>query len=545
MSGVVPNRTNGMRPSTGVLYPFCHFAILATEFLLGDNGMRRSLRLTAALSAVVLMAGTAFAQATPAPDKKDTAATTSATPTPAPNRSVTKHVGTFNGQKVSYTAVTGETFLPGPDGKPRAAIFSTSYIKDGKDPSRPVTFLFNGGPGSGSVWLHMGAFGPKRVAIPSDAKDDGAPPYPLVANPDSLLDVTDIVFIDPVGTGFSYAMPGVDPQEFWGVTQDAKSVAQFIRLWLNEHGRWNAPKYLGGESYGTTRSAAVLNQLEGQYNDVSLNGVILISTVLDFGAGADTQGNEIGYALNIPSMAATALFHGKTTHPGGAAGISADARAWASGPYLAALLKGNALSAEEHATIRRDLARYTGLSEVFLDRADLRVTPGRFYKELLRDRGLTVGRLDSRYTGKDADNAGSEPDNDPSFYGIDGGYTAAINAYARGDLGYKTDRSYVTIGGVGKWDWRLNEGRDSDTYMNVAPYISRALRENSGLRIFVGQGWYDFATPFYAAEYSLTRSGFPKDRIEFQYYDSGHMMYIRDEDRAKLSRDVRAFIKAR
>lgn len=507
--------------------------------------MRFSVLRCAALSATLLMAGTALAQSAPAPDKGEKKDAAAATATPAPNRSVTRHVGTFNGQKVSYTAVTGETFLPGPDGKPRAAIFSTSYIKDGKDPNRPVTFLFNGGPGSGSVWLHMGAFGPKRVAIPSDAKDDGAPPYPLVANPDSLLDVTDIVFIDPVGTGFSYAMPGVDPQEFWGVTQDAKSVAQFIRLWLNEHGRWNAPKYLGGESYGTTRSAAVLNQLEGQYNDVSLNGVILISTVLDFGAGADTQGNEIGYALNIPSMAATALFHGKTTHPGGAAGISADARAWASGPYLAALLKGNALPAEEHATIRRDLARYTGLSEAFLDRADLRVTPGRFYKELLRDRGLTVGRLDSRYTGKDADNAGSEVDNDPSFYGIDGGYTAAINAYARGDLGYKTDRSYVTIGGVGKWDWRLNEGRDSDTYMNVAPYISTALRENSGLRIFVGQGWYDFATPFYAAEYSLTRSGFPKDRIEFQYYDSGHMMYIRDEDRVKLSRDVRAFIKAR
>jgi|LauGreDrversion4_2_1035121.scaffolds.fasta_scaffold11715_2 carboxypeptidase C (cathepsin A) len=484
-------------------------------------------------------------QTAPAAEKKEAVPAAAQSPTPVPNRSVTKHVGTFNGQKVNFTAIAGETFLPGPDGKPRAAIFSTSYLKEGKDPNRPVTFLFNGGPGSGSVWLHMGAFGPVRVAIPSDARDDGAPPYPMVANPDSLLDTTDIVFIDPVGTGFSYAMPGVDPQDFWGVTQDAKSIAQFIRLWLNEHGRWNAPKFLGGESYGTTRSAAVLNQLEGQYNDVSLNGVILISTVLDFGAGADTQGNEIGYALNIPSMAATALYHGKLSHSGGAAGISADARAWAAGPYLAALLKGNALPADERASIRRDLARFTGLSEAFLDRADLRVTPSRFYKELLRDRGLTVGRLDSRYTGKDSDSAGSEPDNDPSFYGIDGGYTAAINAHARGALGYKTDRSYVTIGGVGKWDWRLNEGRDSDTYMNVAPYISRALRENSGLKIFVGQGYYDFATPFFAAEYALTRADFPKERIEFQYYDSGHMMYVRDEDRAKLSRDIRAFIKSR
>lgn len=506
--------------------------------------MKTGFKHLAACAAGLLLASSAFAQnaAADKAEKKDMA---SAAAPAAPNRSVTKHVGTFNGQKISYTAITGETFLPGPDGKPRAAIFSTSYIKDGKDPNRPVTFLFNGGPGSGSVWLHMGAFGPVRVAIPSDARDDGAPPYPMVANPDSLLDTTDIVFIDPVGTGFSYAMPGVDPQEFWGVTQDAKSVAQFIRLWLNEHGRWNAPKFLGGESYGTTRSAAVLNQLEGQYNDVSLNGVILISTVLDFGAGADTQGNEIGYALNIPSMAATALYHGKASHPGGAAGIAADARAWASGPYLAALLKGNALGAEERAAVRKDLSRYTGLSEAFLDRADLRVTPARFYKELLRDRGLSVGRLDSRYTGKDFDAAGSEPDNDPSFYGIDGGYTAAINDYARTTLGYKTDRSYVTIGGVGKWDWRLNEGRDSDTYMNVAPYISRALRENSGLRIFVGQGYYDFATPFFAAEYALTRADFAKDRIQFHYYDAGHMMYVRDEDRAKLARDVRAFIKSR
>ncbi len=491
-------------------------------------------------TAGLALATPAFAEPAIAPSAK--AETPAA---PAPNRSITRHVGTFNGQKIAYTAIAGETYLPGPDGKPRAAIFSTSYIKDGKDPNRPVTFLFNGGPGSGSLWLHMGAFGPVRVAIPSDARDDGAPPYPLVANPDSLLDVTDMVFIDPVGTGFSYAMPGVDPQDYWGIKQDARSIAQFIRLWLGEHGRWNAPKYLGGESYGTTRSAAVLDELEGKYNDVALNGVILISTILDFGAGADTQGNEIGYALNIPSMAVTALYHGKISHSGGTAALANEARAWASGPYLAALLKGNALPADEAAAIRRDLARFTGLDEGFLSRTNLRVTPGRFYKELLRDRGLTVGRLDARYTGTDFDNAGSEPDDDPSFYGIDAGYTAAINHHARRTLGYRTDRDYVTIGGVGKWDWRLNEGRDSDTYMNVAPYISTALRKNSGLRIFVGQGWYDFATPFFAAEYSLTRADFPRDRIAFKYYDSGHMMYVRDEDRVALSRDVRAFIKGR
>jgi len=464
---------------------------------------------------------------------------------PPPQVAVTRHAGTFGGVRMNYVATAGETYLKAEDGTPRASITSYSYVKEPRDPSRPVTFLFNGGPGSGSVWLHMGAFGPKRVAIPSNARDDGAPPYPLVDNPDSLLDVTDIVFIDPVGTGFSHALGKTDPKEFWGITKDAQSVAEFIRIWLNQNGRWNSPKFLGGESYGTSRSAAVLNQLEGQYNDVALNGVILISTVLDFAAGADTPGNEMTFMLNLPSMAVTALFHGKTQYAGTPEQFAEEARRWASGPYIAALLKGVALPAEERAAVRRDLARFTGLSETYLEQADLRVEPGRFYKELLRDRGLTVGRLDSRYTGKDFDSAGEAPDDDPSFYGIDGGYTAAINAYVRESLNFQTDRRYVTIGSVQPWDWRLGGGRDSDVYVNVAPYIGTALRKNSGLRIFVGQGWYDFATPFYAAEYSLSRTGFLKDRIQYHYYDAGHMMYVRDEDRAKLTRDIRGFIKSR
>jgi carboxypeptidase C (cathepsin A) len=505
--------------------------------------IRRAVAALAALLAI--SSATAQQTAPPAPGRPAAAAATPAT-VPEPNRSITRHGGTFGGRAVSYRAIAGETYLRSDDGTPRAAIFSTSYIAENAGANRPVTFVFNGGPGSGSVWLHMGAFGPVRVAVPSDARDDGAPPYPMLANPDSLLDVTDLVFIDPVGTGWSYAMPGIDPQEYWGLTQDARSVAQFIRLWLNEHGRWNSPKYLAGESYGTTRAAAVLRQLEGGYNDVALNGVILISTVLDFGAGADVEGNEISYVMNLPSMAVTARYHGRGHDmPGTVAELAASARAWAAGPYLAALMQGNALDDAARATIRRDLARYTGLSEAFLDRANLRVTPARFYRELLRDRGLSVGRLDARYTGRDADAAGEEPDNDPSFYGIDAGYTAAINSYVRGTLGYRTDRSYVTIGGVGRWDWRLGEGRDSDAYLNVAPWIARAMRENSGLRIFVGQGYYDFATPFFAAEYALTRAGFPRDRIDFRYYDSGHMMYVRNEDRAALSRDVREFIRRR
>jgi carboxypeptidase C (cathepsin A) len=462
---------------------------------------------------------------------------------PAPNRSVTKHSGSFGGVKITYTATAGETYLKDKDGKPTAAIFSTSYVKDGsRDPKRPVTFLYNGGPGSGSVWLHMGAFGPKRVKIP-DAKDDGAPPYPIIDNPDSLLDVTDIVFIDPVGTGFSHALGKTDPKTFWGVTQDAKSINDFIRLWLNENGRWNAPKFIGGESYGTTRSAALIHELEGQYNDVAVNGVILISTILDFGAEAETEGNEMQYVVTLPSMAAVAWYHKHLPNqPAALEPFLDEAREFARGPYITALLKGNALGAAERADVRRQLAGFTGLSEDYLDKANLRVSPDRFYKELLRDRGTTVGRLDARYLGIDYDRAGEGPDNDPSFYGIDASYTAAINSWARDGLGYKTDRQYVTIGGVGPWDWKLGDGRDGTTYVNVAPYLSKALRENSGMKVFVGQGYYDFATPFFGAEQSLTRPGFPDGRVQFHYYQAGHMMYVHDSDLAKLSADIRGFI---
>ncbi len=495
--------------------------------------------LLCAAAAVALAAAPAWSQDKGGDDKPAKVETV------VPQARTTRHSGTFGGQRINYSATIAETILSDKDGTQKAAIVTTSYVREPRDPSRPVTFLFNGGPGSGSVWLQMGAFGPKRVAIPSDARDDGAPPYPLLDNPDSLLDVTDLVFIDPPGTGFSYLIGKTEPKEFYGVTADAKAVAQVIRRWLNDNGRWASPKFLGGESYGTTRSAAVVNELEGStFNDVGLNGVILISTVLDFAAGSDAPGNELSYITNLPSMAATALYHGKAQAPSVAQFVE-EARQFAIGPYATALLKGQQLPAEERAAIRSRLSHFTGLSEAFLERADLRVTPDRFYKELLRDRGLTVGRLDSRYTGRDYDSAGESPDNDPSFYGIDAGYTAAINSWARGSLGFVTDREYQSISGIGRdWDWRIG-GRDANAYLNVTPYLGKALRENSGMRIFVGQGYYDFATPFFAAEYALTRTGIPQERVEYHYYQAGHMMYVRDEDRAKLSRDVRQFIRSR
>lgn len=499
------------------------------------------------MRAIALLA-TAIAIAAPvqAQDKPADKPAEAAAAIPDPVVSVTRHSGTFGGQKIAYTATAGETYLKGDDGTPKAAIFSIAYVKEPRDSSRPITFLFNGGPGSGSLWLHMGAFGPKRVAIPSNAIDDGAPPYRLIDNPESLLDVTDIVFIDPVGTGFSRALGKTEAKDYWGVSSDAKSVATFIRRWLSDNGRWNSPKYLGGESYGTTRSAAVVNELEGRLNDVALNGVILISTILDFGVQAEVPGNEMAYVVNLPSYATTALYHGKVADPpaGGVEAFAEEARQFAIGPYLAALTKGNRLVGEERASIRRQLARFTGLDESYLESADLRVVPGRFFKQLLRDRGLTVGRLDSRYTGKDFDSAGENVDLDPSFYGIDASYTAAINSWLRDGLKFSPERQYVTIGGVNNWDWRINEG-DSDFYFNVTPYLGKALRENSGLRIFVAQGYYDIATPFFGAEYALGRNGIPADRVHYEYYGAGHMMYIRGDDLTKLSGDIRTFIKGR
>ncbi|MBK5911504.1 peptidase S10 [Rhodothalassium salexigens] len=465
----------------------------------------------------------------------------------APRSFTTEHEGTFNGSRVRYRAVAGETLLRGDDGEPTAAMFSVAYLKKGVDDptERPVTFLFNGGPGSASLWLHMGAFGPKRVAIPSDARDDGPPPYPIVDNPRAILDVTDIVFIDPVGTGYSHALGDHEDKDFWGVHQDARSVAQFIRQWLTANGRWNSPKFLGGESYGTLRTAAVTRELEGGYNDVALNGLILISSVLDMAHDATGPGNDLAFAMLLPTMAATAWYHDQVADkPKTVAAFVEEARVFAREEYVPALLKGMDLGDAERAAVRAKLARFTGLSEAYLDQSNLRVTLWRFMKELLRDQNKVVGRLDSRYTGTERIAAGSSPEVDPSFVGIDGAYTAAINHYMRAALDVEMDREYSVISGLGgRWDWTIDGGGRFN--FNVAPYIGQAMRQNSGLRVFNAAGYYDFATPVFSAEHSLSRNGVAPERITFKYYEAGHMMYIHEPSLKALLSDVRAFIKAR
>jgi len=458
------------------------------------------------------------------------------------------HSGKFGGQTVKYTATAGEIYLKDEDGKPKASIFSIAYLKDDvSDPAtRPVTFLWNGGPGSCSVWLHMGAFGPKRVVVPSDAKDDGAPPFAMEDNSLTILDVTDLVFVDPVGTGYSRPLGEHEGKESWGVSEDGRSIAEFIRAWITTNKRWASPKYIGGESYGTTRSAAVIHELEGGFDDVAVNGLILISTVMDFYTSGFQTGNELGYVTFLPTMAATAAYHGKIDPPpSDLDAFLSEAREFAIEEYAPALLRGNTLSGAERDRIREKLSYFTGISEDYLKLSDLRITDRRFFKELLRDRGLVVGRLDGRFTGRDIDNAGETPESDPSFYGIDGAFTAAVNHYLVSELGVEIDRPYRIFGNVFKeWNWEIPANGFRSFNVNVAPYIGTAMRQNSALRVFNAAGYYDFATPFFDAEMSFMRNGVVPERITYAYYESGHMMYIHGPSLVQLMDDVRAFIQA-
>jgi len=452
-----------------------------------------------------------------------------------------------NGETIRYRAIAGETILHDSDGAQTAAIFSTTYLADGvRDPrTRPVAFVFNGGPGSASLWLHMGVFGPQRIQLPQGPGDDGAAPYEIVENLYSILDVADLVFVDPVGTGWSRPLGEAEGADFWGVTRDAESLAQFIRIWLAENQRWNSPKYLLGESYGTLRIGALLNELEGGYTDVGINGVALISTVLDFRYDDTSPGNDVGYVGLMPGLAATAWYHGKVDRDRWHGELSlflGDAREWAVEEYMPALLHGVTLDETRRARVISELSDYIGLSEDYLDRANMRVTLRRFQRELRRDEGLSVGRLDSRFVGEEVDGVGENPETDPSFYGIDASFTASMLDYFTRDLEVDITEYYSTIGGVRGWEW--DTGRSGgNSYINVAPWIARAMRQNSDLRVLVTQGYYDLATPFFAAELMFQQPGFVQDRVRFTYYEAGHMMYIHDPSLEAFSEHVREMIR--
>jgi carboxypeptidase C (cathepsin A) len=421
-------------------------------------------------------------------------------------------------------------------------VFLTAYTLDDADASqRPVTFAFNGGPGSSSIWLHLGLLGPRRV-VSGDVGELAPPPYGLTDNTETLLRHSDLVFIDPVSTGYSRAVEGEKPGEYHGFTRDLESVGEVIRLWTSRNGRWMSPKFLAGESYGTTRAAGLAAHLQDRYG-MYLNGLMLISVVLEFGTLDFTPGNDLPYTLFLPSYAAAAHYHGLIPDRE-LSEVLADAERYAAGRYPNALAQGNRLPEDYRAEVIGRLAELTGLSTDYIDRVNLRIGDNRFFAELLRSRRQVVGRLDSRFTGWDVDYAAEESRDDPSMRAIIGAYTAALNHYVRAELEYENDLPYEIISSAAAKDWSFKEFENQP--VTVADKLAEAMRANPHLKVHIASGHYDCATPYFATEHTVARLQIPaelRDNIELHYYPAGHMMYVHEETRLQQSEDLAAFIQ--
>ena len=474
-----------------------------------------------------------------------------ATPAPAKEESsVTDHTIKLGGQTIPYKATAATILLKNEKDEQIALIYYTAYTRsDVRDLSqRPVSFLYNGGPGSSSVWLHMGSFSPRRVlTVNADATPPA--PYKLVENSNCLLDRTDLVFIDPVGTGFSHAVGKAQDKDFWGVDQDVKSLAQFVNTYVSRNSRWNSPKFLIGESYGTFRSAALSGYLQS-HDGMYFNGIVLISSVLDLGTISFNAGEDMPYIFYLPSYAATAWYHKVLKdRPDNLNAFLDEARKFAQTDYAGALMKGSNLGEAEKAEVAKKLSRFTGLNEDYLVKADLRVNLPQFMKELQRARGLTTGRLDARFSGWSYDLLGEYAEYDPQDTSITGPFTAAFNNYVRDELKFGQDKVYHTGSddANNSWDWKHHTG-DNFGFPgspNVEGDLILAMLTNPHLQIEVENGLYDLATPFFATEYTMEHLGLPaklQKNIHLQYYDAGHMMYLRDEDLAKLKTNIAAFI---
>ena len=475
----------------------------------------------------------------------------SSPPIPEPSMSTTTHKAKIHGSTVKYTVEAGDTYLKNDKGEPTASVFSISYIRDDVDnrSQRPLLFVFNGGPGSSSVWMHMGLFGPKRVVLPSDASKVGAPPYPIKDNADSLLDIADLVFIDPVGTGYSKPLGDTEGKAFWGVKEDAQALAEFVRLYITKHKRWNSPKYLAGESYGTTRAAAMVGALQEGWGSIDLNGVMLISSILDFQTGDFTDGNDLPYITFLPTYAATAWYHDAIVDKSQYDSLEsfiAKVKDFALGEYATVMLKGELASEQEKSSVIDKLHAFTGLDKTYIKQTDMRINEFYFMKELLRDRGEVVGRLDSRYLGEDAVQVSSRFEADPSSYAIDGAYTAALQHYMATDLDVLREERYNVLSGevFSNWNWQMGNSARSQGFLTMTPTLSRAMRQNKDFRIFIANGYFDLATPFFATEYSMNHHGIDKSRLTMEYYNAGHMMYIHQPSLEQLTDDLREFVSS-
>ncbi len=516
-----------------------------------------------ALGAASLMLGTAWAQSSPAATEKNAAVSAAADAT-------TEGTVTVGGQTIAYTAVAGTLTVGGTeagdaqlgmDGKllpeyaatapkdaadaaPTARIFYVAYFKKGAAAEkRPVTFLYNGGPGSSTMWLHMGCFGPERVQVADTKHPEGAP-YAIRNNGASLLDASDLVFIDAPGTGFSRIYGKNAAKAFYGIDPDAQAFARFIRRFLTKYERWNSPKYLMGESYGTPRSAVLSADLHG----IDLNGVILLSTILGFDNSVDeprlNPGVDQAYALALPTYAATALYHHKLPNPPASLdALLPEVEQWALGDYMHALLQGAALPEAERQKVAAQLHNYTGLPVDYLLKSNLRVEGGAFSKMLLDATDTTTGRLDTRYTGPDYDPLSEQAQYDPQSNAVSSAYTAAINSYLRGTLKYGENQTYKPSAYRDpdfRWQYRNGEGGQ-----NVMPSLAHTMKANPGMHVLVAGGYYDLATPFFEGKFEMLHLPIPQDlqkNIEYHYYPAGHMIYVNDAVLERFHNDVAAFI---
>jgi len=465
---------------------------------------------------------------------------------PGEKASVTHHSIKINGHTLDYTATAGYMPMKDEAGKLKANIFFVDYEKDkqGDKSRRPITFAYNGGPGASSIWLHLGALGPKRILLTDEGKAL-PPPYRLVTNEYTWLDFTDLVFIDPVGTGYSRPAPGVEAKEFFGVEEDIQSVAEFIRLYLTRYTHWRSPKFLAGESYGTTRAAGLSGYLQDRFG-IDLNGVIFISAVLNFQTLMFRPGNDLPYLLYVPPYTAAAWYHKKLPPE-----LQSDLRKtlekaeyWALNEYLLALAKGNSLSDPEQERVIDRLAQFTGLSKDYVRESKLRISNVRFAKELLRKEGRTFGILDSRYRGIDRDSAGEFAEFDPSIQNTVGPYVAVLVDYLRKDLKWETDLPYEYLSQKANESWNWGSARKG--YVNVGETLRQAMSKNKNLKVFIASGLFDLDTSYFATKYTVNHLSLDptlKGNMTFGYYEAGHQMYVHPPSLKKLRADVLEFMK--
>ncbi|TLZ12199.1 MAG: hypothetical protein E6K31_06720 [Gammaproteobacteria bacterium] len=466
---------------------------------------------------------------------------------PKAEGSVTQHHLTVGGRSFDYTATAGTLIIRDDEDKPIASIGYVAYVRhDAKGGVRPLMFAFNGGPGSSSLWLHMGVLGPKRVVV-SDPGPTPAGPYRTVDNEFGVLDKSDLVMIDPVGTGLAHAVCDHKDDEFFGVDPDIDSLSRFIMQYVSDNNRWTSPKYLLGESYGTTRGAAIVNYLRERA--FAFNGLILVSVATDLEAiFAELPGNDRPYAVYLPAYAAVAWYHHMLpTQPAALEPFLTEVRAYAAGPFTAALLKGDAIPDAEREAVAGKMHEYTGLPAEYLKAANLRVAQGAFTHELLKAQHKTVGRLDARFVGATMDPLEKYSDYDPQSAAISAAFAAAFLDYYHGELRFGQGSTYrTTNNSVGEhWKWVHRTPKGDQPMVNSGVDLAEALVKDANLRVLVLNGYYDLATPFSATEYVMAHLGLPPgvgSRIEMKYYEAGHMMYVHPPSMAKMKRDLDAFI---